>query len=154
MNVQALLDPEIAEALKALPPMDGFDFAQLPAMRDQRNAQLASIQLSDRVDRRDVLVPGSGESPDVAIRVHTPAGAKGPLPCIYFMHGGGYVFGTHLMDDLRFDNWCPALNCIGISVEYRLAPETPYPGPLEDCYTGLKWAFDHAAELGIDPGRF
>ncbi len=57
------------------------------------------------------------------------------------------------MDDVKFDVWCPRFDIVGVSVEYRLAPETQYPGPLEDCYAGLKWTYDHAAELGIDPGR-
>ena len=52
------------------------------------------------------------------------------------------------MDDLAFDRWCPMLDVVGVSVEYRLAPETPYPGPLEDCYAGLKWVYEHAKESG------
>ena len=150
MNVEALLDPEIAEALKGLPTMNGFTSGQLPAMRAQRNAQVAAVQLSDRVERRDHTVPGPAGAPDVVLRVHRPAGATGRLPCVYFMHGGGYVLGTYAMDDLRFDRWCAELNCMGISVEYRLAPETPYPGPLEDCYAGLKWVYQNASTLGID----
>lgn len=153
MNVDALMDPEIAQALKALPPMDGFAFEQLPSMRAQRNAQLAAIQLSDQVERRDYTVPSAEGDPDVVLRVHRPAGVSGDLPCVYFMHGGGYVFGTYAMDDLRFDHWCRTLKCVGVSVEYRLAPETPYPGPLEDCYAGLRWVHENAAVLGVDRSR-
>ena len=80
-------------------------------------------------------------------------GFEGALPCVYSMHGGGYVIGSYAMDDPRFDAWCPKLGFVGVSVEYRLAPETAYPGPLEDCYLGLKWTYEHAAELGIDPQR-
>ncbi|MCC7366225.1 MAG: alpha/beta hydrolase [Dehalococcoidia bacterium] len=152
MDVDSLLDPDIREALKSVPQMNGFTFDQVPAMRETRLAQLATIQsqLSDAVERTDYTVPGPDGAPDVALRVHRPAGQQGPLPAIYWMHGGGYVFGSHEMDDLRFDKWCPALNCIGISVEYRLAPETPYPGPLEDAYAGLAWVHENAATLGID----
>jgi acetyl esterase/lipase len=57
------------------------------------------------------------------------------------------------MDDAKFDRYCPQFPCVGVSVEYRLAPETPYPGPLDDCYAGLRWTRDHAAELGVDPDR-
>lgn len=153
MNVDALLDPDIREALKAFPPMDGFAFDELPAMREQRNAQTALIPLSDRVERTTHYVPGKDGAPDVAVRVHRPKDATGDLPCVYFMHGGGYVFGTFLQDDLRFDHWSPKMNCMGVSVEYRLAPETPYPGPLEDCYNGLKWVYENAPALGIDRSR-
>ena len=69
------------------------------------------------------------------------------------MHGGGYVFGSCKMDDVRLEAWSRSYGCIGVSVEYRLSPETPYPGPLEDCYAGLKWVFEHDDELGVDPGR-
>ena len=153
MNVDALLDPEIGEALKGLPAMNGFSFEELPKIRAQRSVLLANVQLSDAVVRTGYTVPGPAGSPDVAIRVHRPASASGDLPCVYFMHGGGYVLGTYAMDDLRFDRWCPELNCVGVSVEYRLAPETPYPGPLEDCYAGLKWVYDNAGQLGIDRAR-
>ncbi len=69
------------------------------------------------------------------------------------MHGGGYVIGSNTIDDLLFDDLCPKLGCVGVSVDYRLAPETSYPGPLEDCYRGLLWTHENAAELGIDPDR-
>jgi acetyl esterase/lipase len=153
MDIDALLDPEIAEALRQMPRAVGFDFDQLPAMREQRNAQLASIQLSDRVERRDFVVPGPAGAPDVTLRVHRPVGQQGDLPCVYWMHGGGYVLGSYEMEDVRFDKWCPMLNIVGVAVEYRLAPETPYPGPLEDSYAGLKWVHENAGELGIDRSR-
>jgi acetyl esterase/lipase len=107
-------------------------------------------ELSDRVLRTDHEVPESG---GVVVRVHRPVDAKGPLPCVYWMHGGGYVLGSNVGDDLRFDRWCPRLRCVGVSVEYRLAPEHPYPQPLDDCYAGLAWVHAHAGELGIDPSR-
>lgn len=153
MNVEALLDPEIAEALKGMPPMNGFTFDQLPAMRAQRNSQVAAVRLSDRVERKDHTIPGPQGAPDIVVRVHRPVGVPGELPCVYFMHGGGYVLGTYEMDDLRFDHWCTEISCVGVSVEYRLAPETPYPGPLEDCYAGLKWVWQNSQTLGIDRSR-
>lgn len=153
MNVESLLDPDIAEALKAMPQTFGFTFDQLPAMREMRAQQQALITLSDAVERTEYLVPGRDGAPDVRLRVHRPKGVSGALPCIYSIHGGGYVMGTYAMDDLRFDKWCPTLNCVGVSVDYRLAPETPYPGPLEDCYAGLAWTYANAATIGIDPAR-
>ena len=139
------LDPEIAKALQAM-PFGVIDGDTLPLMRDLDFS--AGLVLSDAVDRRDIVVPGD---PDIVIRVHRPVGVDGPLQCMYAIHGGGYVIGSYAMDDARFDAWCPKFRCVGVSVEYRLAPETPYPGPLEDCYSGLRWVRDHHEEIGVDP---
>jgi acetyl esterase/lipase len=87
------------------------------------------------------------------LRVHRAKGAGGARPCVYSIHGGGYVLGSNTMDDPRLEDWCPKLGVVGVSVDYRLAPETPYPGPLEDCYRGLVWTHENADELGIDPER-
>lgn len=141
------LDPELVPFLDAVPSFD-LDEANLA---DIRSLDLVGdVELSDAVDRRDHTV---SDDPPVVVRVHTPVGVEGPRPCLYSIHGGGYVLGERSMDDARFDRWCPELGIVGVSVEYRLAPETPYPGPLEDCYAGLVWTHRHAEELGIDPSR-
>jgi acetyl esterase/lipase len=152
MDVDAALDPEVAEALKAMPRMGTITLDQIPNIRAQR-ALMPQPELSDAVERTDRIVPGVNGAPDITVRVHRAKGASGPLPALYWMHGGGYMFGTYAMEDLRFDRWCAALNLVGVAVEYRLAPETPYPGPLEDCYTALAWTYKNAASLGIDPAR-
>jgi acetyl esterase/lipase len=69
------------------------------------------------------------------------------------MHGGGYVLGSYEMDDLRFDDLCSRIPCMGVAVEYRLAPEFPFPAPLDDCYLGLQWTVENAVELGIDAAK-
>ena len=66
--------------------------------------------------------------------------STGPLPCVYSIHGGGYVLGTYDDGRRRASTACArSFPCVGVSVEYRLAPETAYPGPLDDCYAGLRW---------------
>lgn len=139
------VDPEIAD-LVALVPTASLDREMLPLARAWDI--VPAVPLSDAVERREHVVPGD---PDVVVRVHRPVGIEEALPCVYSIHGGGYIMGSYTMDDARFDHWCPKHRCVGVSVEYRLAPETPYPGPLEDCYLGLKWVCEHAEELGIDP---
>jgi acetyl esterase/lipase len=141
------VEKEIADLL-ANTPFPAVEASTLELFRG--GDVFARPELSDKVERRDIVVPGD---PDISIRVHRPVGAKGALPCLYSMHGGGYVIGSNAMDDGRFDSWCQRFNMVGVSVEYRLAPETPYPGPLEDCYRGLKWVHQHHADLGIDPAR-
>ena len=139
------LDPQIAAVVDAL-PFTGLNAETLSLMR----GAFPPAEVSDRVVRSDYRVPGP---PEVPVRVHRARGAEGLLPCVYSIHGGGYVMGSYDMDDARFDSWCPDLGVVGVSVEYRLAPEVPYPGPLEDCYCGLRWVYDQAEELGIDRDR-
>ena len=142
------LDPAILPLVDQV-PFEVLDADTLGVIRE--TPLLPPGELSDAVERTDHVVSAA---PRVVVRVHTPkAAAGGPRPCVYSIHGGGYVIGSYEMDDLKFDQLCQAYDCIGVSVEYRLAPETPYPGPLEDCHAGLAWVFRHAAQLGIDPSR-
>lgn len=140
-----MLHPEIAALVEAMP---------VPDMTDEFVAATRGpgprAPVSGAVVQTDRLVPGE---PAVPVRVHRASDAEGLLPCLYSIHGGGMVTGSYDMDDARFDAWCPKLGLVGVSVEYRLAPETPYPGALEDCYRGLLWTHEHAAELGIDASR-
>jgi acetyl esterase/lipase len=89
----------------------------------------------------------------IVLRVLSSTDAGTGRPCVYSIHGGGYVLGNRMMDDLRLAGWVTELGCVAVSVEYRLAPEHPYPAALDDCYDGLRWVHGHADELGIDPAR-
>lgn len=142
------LDPEIAVAVRAMAIPDLDD----SILREMREFSFPVQELSDGVRRTEVEVPQAnpGELP-VPVRVHTPVASTGPLPGIVAIHGGGYVIGDRTMYDGLFDRWCMEPGIVAVSVGYRLAPETPYPGPLEDCYRALVWTAAHAAELGIDP---
>ena len=150
----APLDPEIAEAIDALPIDVGALFSGLSddSISTARTAmaKMNVAELSANVERTDHEIPGSD---GVVVRVHRPIGATDGLPCLYWMHGGGLVLGSYTGDDARFDRWSPMFGLVGVSVEYRLAPETRYPGPLEDCYAGLRWVHEYAAELGVDRDR-
>lgn len=141
------VDPMIA-AVAEMIPIGTVNAEALPILRGGNLAP--PPELSDKVTRTEYVV---SEDPRVVVRVHRPVGVEGDLPCLYSIHGGGYVIGSFDMDDAMFDAWCPRYGIVGVSVEYRLAPETPYPGPLDDCYAGLKWTWDHAAEIGVDRNR-
>jgi acetyl esterase/lipase len=146
VNVKNLLDPELR------PVLDAFELPSIDAegVASMRGASFASPDLSDAVTRTDHEIPGD---PPVPVRVHRAKDAEGLLPAILTIHGGGYVIGSYDMDSPLLDRWCPDLGVVGVSVEYRLAPETSYPGPLEDCYAALRWTYDHAHKLGIDKQR-
>ena len=150
VDVRALLDPEVAAALAAFPlGLGALSNESLPMIRQAMQSRPA-IPVSDMVARSDHDIAGR---PGVSVRVHRPREVTGNLPCIYWMHGGGLILGTNKADDARFDRWCQLFKCVGVSVEYRLAPESKYPEPLEDCYAGLRWVRDNAASLGVDVNR-
>jgi acetyl esterase/lipase len=89
----------------------------------------------------------------VRLVVYEPRRRQGLVPAYLHMHGGGYVMGSPHLAAARNQALASALGCVVVSVDYRLAPETPFPGPVEDCYAALKWLFEQAEELGVDRGR-
>src|ERR1700677_1700027 len=148
MTVPDQLDPEIAEAIMAMPIPD-MDQSLIAAIRE---FPFPVADLSDAVTREEMEVPAtnSGDLP-VPVRVHAPAERSGPLPGVIAIHGGGYVIGDRTMYDMTFDRWCIDPGMVAVSVGYRVSPETPYPGALEDCYRSLLWTVENAEALGIDP---
>ena len=156
MNVDEHLDAEVAAALIA----SGIDALVYPAdpagvPEFRRNRVMVSVPIDPEttITMRDVSVPSPNGDPDVIVRVYSPPASEQPRPCCYWIHGGGYIFGTIDTSDARCVQTAETLDCVVVSVEYRLAPEYPYPAPLEDCYTGLAWTAAHTDELGIDPAR-
>ncbi len=147
------LDPELAAAVAMMAEVDISDVA---AARAAWAAELAvSVAEADErgVEIREVRAPGPEGAGEVPLRIYRPLGAQGPLPAVYGMHGGGYVSGSPDVDhdtNLRF---CRELPAVVVSVDYRLAPEHPFPAALDDCYAGLCWLAEHAAELSVDPDR-
>lgn len=100
----------------------------------------------------DRLIPGPGG--ELPIRIYTPLGATSdPLPALVYFHSGGWVFGSIE----GHDPVCRALanhaGCLVVSVDYRLAPEHPFPAAPEDCYAATKWVAEHAQEIHADPAR-
>lgn len=146
-------DPELAAALALASEVDISDLAAARAAQAAELAGTAERADSSGVDVAELLVPGPEGAPDVALRTYRPQGVTGPLPVLIALHGGGFVLGTPDVDhdsNLRF---CRDLGALVVSVDYRLAPEHPYPAALEDCYAALCAVAARAAELGIDPGR-
>jgi acetyl esterase/lipase len=137
------LDPDIA-AIAAANAITVTTFSAANLVVSRRRG--APPELSDRVARTEFIVPGN---PSVRVRIHRPHNAGAAVPCLYAIHGGGYIVGSIDDEDVRLDEWCHEFGVVGVSVAYRLAPETPYPGAIEDCYVGLKWTYDNHERLGI-----
>ena len=141
------VDPGMAAVLDGLPPLT-FDQNSLPEMRDM----LAALAPADPPDGVEVTEYQIDAGPTLRV-LRRAAPAAGPVPCVYWMHGGGFVIGNRMMDDTRLGDWVRELGCVAVSVEYRLAPDHPYPTPLDDCYAGLAWVHEHASDLGVDETR-
>ncbi|MEV8098881.1 alpha/beta hydrolase [Kitasatospora sp. NPDC085879] len=143
-------DPELAAALAMWAPVDISDLA---AARAAQAAELADVDGradSSGVKVEDVRVPGG---PGVLLRTYRPQERPGPLPVLYTVHGGGFVLGSPQVDHEENLHFCRELQALVVSVDYRLAPEHPYPAALEDCWAGLCAVVDRAAALDADPTR-
>ena len=126
--------------------------AQAPIRAAHFNIQPPPIaKTEDRAVPSPEACPDEGRG-DIPIRVFTPD-APGPLPILVHYHGGGWVIGSVEASDNLCRAMANATPCIVVSVEYRLAPETRFPGGLEDCYAATKWVAEHGEELGGDPSR-
>jgi len=156
---QELLDPELLAPLQGFMSAvgGGFDLGDIAAARrivdgviDAVKAQAPTI---DGIETRDVDVPGFEGGPPVRVRVYRPAGRAEPLPAILWMHPGGWVLGSIDLDGLAVAQLAKDIECVAVSVEYRLAPEHPFPAALHDCYAALQWLGAESAGLGVDATR-
>lgn len=148
-NSRHLVDPEIA-AMLDMPSLD-LTPATLPDIRS--NPMFSGADLPPPpFPVREVFAPVAG-GPDVRLLVMDPPSERKNRGAILYMHGGGMVVGS--ADSSLGDKPQLALehDCVVVSVDYRLAPETPFPGPQEDNYAALLWLVESAGALGVDPAR-
>ncbi len=157
MNFVDQLDPELRAVVEKLPTDRPLDLNKIPAARVKMNkmvtALLAGLPAVEGVTSQDHFAPGFQDDPAVRVRVYRPNDQPNKLPALYWIHGGGYVMGDIEQDDRLMKQLVKRIGCVTVSVDYRLAPEHPFPAPVEDCYAGLKWLFRHAGEFGVEPSR-
>jgi acetyl esterase len=150
------IDAELLPWLDMLPQVVLRDPEALAAARTEQS-QLINLmpayEPANPVDVRDTTVPGPSDAPDVPVRVYSPAGRTDAVPGLIYIHGGGFVLGDLDMFHAHVLRMVDELGIVVVSVDYRLAPEHPFPAPVEDCYAALKWVAAKADELGIDPKR-
>jgi len=150
------IDAELLPWLDMLPGVVLKDYDALLTARAGQ-AQLSDVMPSyepaNPIDVRDTTVPGPSDAPDVPVRIYTPANLEAPVPGLVYIHGGGFVLGDLDMFHAHVLRLADELGIVIVSVDYRLAPEHPFPAPVEDCYAALKWVAAKAEELGIDPAR-
>ncbi|CAM2733288.1 MULTISPECIES: alpha/beta hydrolase [Streptomyces] len=147
-------DPEVEAALAALAEqIPAVTPGSIPALRRAPLPVLSDeALLAVGVTRRDVTVR-SHQGAELVASVIARSGHTGAGPGIYHIHGGGMIAGERMTGVGQILPWIVEHDAVAVTVEYRLAPEFPDPYPVEDCYAGLVWTAEHAAELGIDPGK-
>ncbi len=152
--MHTLTDPELSAGLAGFEEAVGaITLDDIPATR-QFLTGLQAAMASQAPEIPGVLTsdhhaPGADGDPDVFVRVYQPEKRLDLLPALLWIHGGGYVLGDVAGDDLKAKSLALSLNCVVASVEYRLAPENPFPAPLDDCYAALKWLAANTERFGI-----
>jgi acetyl esterase/lipase len=155
IDLDTALDEMGATVLSMLPP-DLMDLSDIDAGRARLEGLLGmmpSPPLPDGVDVTEAVAPSIDGGPDVRVKVYTPSGLDGSLGAMLWMHGGGMVMLSADGDDFLCATRAVNHGCVVVSVDYRLAPETPAPGPVDDCFSALTWLAGAADELGVDPAR-
>ncbi len=99
------------------------------------------------------IISGPSGSPGVRVLLYRPSGVSTTTPGVLSIHGGGYISGTADMVGATCRALADEHKVLVVNVDYRLAPEVPFPGPLEDCYAALDWLFSNCDEQGVDPSR-
>jgi acetyl esterase len=147
------LDPEAADLLARLQEMGMRPYEELGGVLRARSAIEGGRWMQEEkaeIRTRDVLV--AGDAGRLPARVYHPEpGAV--LPLVVHLHGGGWVGGSIAAADRPCRTLALASGCVVVSVEYRLAPENPFPAPLRDCVAATRWLAEHAAEIGADGRR-
>jgi acetyl esterase len=145
------LDPKIQAMLdlqKDAPAMHTLPVDVVRRAVEEQFGQAGTRPEVGRVEDRTIDGPGG----PLRLRIYRPEG-QGPFPLIVFFHGSGFCICSLDTHDPMCRHMCNGTGAVVCSVDYRLAPEHPYPAGPDDCLAATRWAAAHAAELDIDPGR-
>jgi acetyl esterase/lipase len=152
--------PEFQAYFDAAPPeaQNSVTLEAIPASREAlrtRFADTSRITRDGTVSMEERMIPGPAGAPDLKVLILRPTAhdAKTKLPGVLYAHGGGLIMGTERTGSWELAEWIEDFEMVCVSVDYRLAPEHPYPAPMQDCYAALQWMAEHADELHIDLDR-
>ncbi|MEC3982261.1 alpha/beta hydrolase [Amycolatopsis sp. H20-H5] len=142
-------DADLAAAVAMMPKIDVTDLETV------RKTIVELLAEAGPPDESGVTITeqqvSRADGPDVLLRIYRPDDAA--PAAIYSIFGGGFILGSVDNEHAHSLKLARATGAVVVAVQYRLAPENPYPAGLEDCYAGLEWLAAHAAELGVDPDR-
>jgi acetyl esterase len=144
-------DPELAPWVVMMPTLDIADLAGARAEMTAAAEHGTSYQPSSPLTVAVRNLPGPEGAPDVRVRLYAPARQTTPLPGLLYLHGGGFVLGSVDTEAGRAQEFAATADAVVMSVDYRLAPEHPFPAGLHDCFAALEYLAKNAAELGVDP---
>ena len=113
----------------------------------------AQFALPEDVQVEERTIPGPTGAPDICLFLYRPQDGQRNTAALLYLHGGGFITGSAASYHANCARYASELGLLVVNVEYRLAPQTPFPGPLEDAYAALKWVKEQADTLGIDPSR-
>ncbi|MDQ2796282.1 MAG: alpha/beta hydrolase [Actinomycetota bacterium] len=147
LNAALLMEPLSLMPSAITPEMIGLIRAARPPIDP------IEVLAGTNIEHEDVLIPGPPGAPEIAVTVLRHASRRRGGPGIFFVHGGGMIGGQRMEGVEAFLDFIENMDAVLVTVTYRLAPDSPDPAPIEDCYAGLVWMSEHADELGFDPGR-
>lgn len=147
-------DPELASYLNGPFPNDLGNVVGTRLILATRLAEEVSrrVAIPDHLSWRDEVIANPGAAP-VTVRIYLDEASPSPQGALLFFHGGAFVFGGLDSEHDRCLQLAKGSGCVVVSVDYRLAPENPFPAAVEDAMCALRWLFECAAPLGIDPAR-
>lgn len=155
------MDPRLYKSMRMLPLLSHFmpkqkknatTLEKIMPLRKMFGQYKGRIIVDSGIAVQHITVP-STDGYAVPVRIYKRENAGKNLPIMVYFHGGGFFGGGPDIVEQMCELLVQKLDCIALNVEYRLCPEAHYPQPFDDCWFAAKWAFEHAAELGGDPGR-
>jgi acetyl esterase/lipase len=154
IDPMALVDPELRPILEAALKQSPRLVWSEKTVKDIRQRSASSIRpplaQPTYFERR---IPGAAGAPDVHVVVIGAAADAASRPAVLHIHGGGYIVGSAAESIIPMQQLSAAHGCVVVTVDYRLAPETRFPGSLEDNYAALRWLHANAKDLGVDQKR-
>ncbi len=157
MDLTKRIDPELLPSIEMIPADGSFNFDDLPAARVMSTQMFSEMAAQmppvEGVNSKDLSIPGPEGAPEITARLYKPKNGMESKPGMLWIHGGGYILGDLDVDDHNLRQMCINTGCVILSTNYRLAPEDPFPAPVEDCYASLKWLVENSETLGIDKSR-
>lgn len=154
MSSAYLLEPDLKDFFLSMPPLE-LTRVQLPAIRAAREAMAMEQMppLPPEVSIVQEYAPGRSDQPDVRMKIYRTGSDRKDRPAILHLHGGGYVLGSPESMAPQCCAWAKGMDAVVVAPAYRLAPETSYPGNVEDAYAALGWIYANAGQLGVDTSR-